>query len=178
MPPNVHTQPACATCRRTCRKCDRARPSCRRCIDKGLICGGYPDKYRFLGVANPGRGRRGRRAFEPLDSLGDDGRPPSTTAESSRHPAGEDADIMYAQRNEHQHPAADDTPLLPTSTVGKPAERIGSSTPDESTLSNLRQVLANSRTVVLLAYCKSPFLRRPSLCVIIPIITTAITAHN
>ncbi|RAH69493.1 Zn(II)2Cys6 transcription factor [Aspergillus aculeatinus CBS 121060] len=40
--------PACGTCRKKCRKCDRARPSCRRCQVKGLPCEGYPPKYIIL----------------------------------------------------------------------------------------------------------------------------------
>jgi hypothetical protein len=59
----LHTQmseaakasPACFTCRKTCRRCDRARPACQRCLDKGLQCGGYPDKFRFCGPASRGK---------------------------------------------------------------------------------------------------------------------------
>lgn len=46
---------ACLTCRQKSRKCDRARPMCRRCISKGLQCGGYPDKFRFCGIASRGK---------------------------------------------------------------------------------------------------------------------------
>lgn len=28
---------------------------CRRCISKGLQCGGYPDKFRFCGIASRGK---------------------------------------------------------------------------------------------------------------------------
>ncbi|RDW87738.1 hypothetical protein BP5796_03432 [Coleophoma crateriformis] len=45
-----------------CRKCDRGKPICQRCIDKGLECGGYPDKYRFCGVASRGK-HRGENPF-------------------------------------------------------------------------------------------------------------------
>ena len=34
--------PVCGTCRKKCRKCDRTRPHCMRCISKGLVCEGYP----------------------------------------------------------------------------------------------------------------------------------------
>lgn len=40
--------PACLTCREKCRKCDRARPACNRCVSKGLKCGGYPPRFQFL----------------------------------------------------------------------------------------------------------------------------------
>ncbi|ETS77200.1 hypothetical protein PFICI_11074 [Pestalotiopsis fici W106-1] len=47
--------PACATCRVKSRRCDRGRPSCNRCLTKGLTCGGYPDKFRFCGIASRGK---------------------------------------------------------------------------------------------------------------------------
>lgn len=46
---------ACLTCRQKSRRCDRARPMCRRCISKGLECAGYPDKFRFCGIASRGK---------------------------------------------------------------------------------------------------------------------------
>ncbi|CEI39904.1 hypothetical protein FVEN_g2177 [Fusarium venenatum] len=39
--------PACGTCRKKCRKCDRKRPICDRCRTKGLQCEGYPPKFQF-----------------------------------------------------------------------------------------------------------------------------------
>jgi hypothetical protein len=47
--------PACITCREKCRKCDRAQPACQRCISKGLECKGYPEKFRFAGLATRGK---------------------------------------------------------------------------------------------------------------------------
>ncbi|CAG8210560.1 unnamed protein product [Penicillium nalgiovense] len=47
--------PACITCREKCRKCDRTKPVCQRCISKGLECKGYPDKFRFAGLASRGK---------------------------------------------------------------------------------------------------------------------------
>ncbi|KAL2696216.1 hypothetical protein AAEP93_002630 [Penicillium crustosum] len=52
MPPGG---PACITCREKCRKCDRTKPVCQRCISKGLECKGYPDKFRFAGLATRGK---------------------------------------------------------------------------------------------------------------------------
>ncbi|KAJ5204223.1 fungal-specific transcription factor domain-containing protein [Penicillium cinerascens] len=49
------TDAACLTCRKKSRRCDRARPNCRRCISKGLQCEGYPDKFRFCGIASRGK---------------------------------------------------------------------------------------------------------------------------
>ncbi|RBR19246.1 uncharacterized protein FIESC28_05711 [Fusarium coffeatum] len=39
--------PACGTCRKKCRKCDRKRPICDRCRIKGLPCDGYPPRFQF-----------------------------------------------------------------------------------------------------------------------------------
>ncbi|GAW25826.1 hypothetical protein SAMD00023353_1400080 [Rosellinia necatrix] len=39
--------PACGTCRKKCRKCDRKRPICDRCRSKGLHCEGYPPRFQF-----------------------------------------------------------------------------------------------------------------------------------
>ncbi|WXC52739.1 hypothetical protein QX201_012403 [Fusarium graminearum] len=39
--------PACGTCRKKCRKCDRKRPICDRCRIKGLPCEGYPPRFQF-----------------------------------------------------------------------------------------------------------------------------------
>ncbi|KAL5340266.1 fungal-specific transcription factor domain-containing protein [Aspergillus crustosus] len=52
--------PACITCREKCRKCDRARPNCQRCISKGLVCRGYPDHFRFCGIASRGKWKNAR----------------------------------------------------------------------------------------------------------------------
>ncbi|KAJ5776102.1 uncharacterized protein N7511_001113 [Penicillium nucicola] len=47
--------PACITCREKCRKCDRTQPTCQRCISKGLECKGYPERFRFAGLATRGK---------------------------------------------------------------------------------------------------------------------------
>jgi len=52
---NAWLDAACLTCRKKSRRCDRARPKCKRCISKGLQCEGYPDKFRFCGIASRGK---------------------------------------------------------------------------------------------------------------------------
>lgn len=54
------TGAACLTCRQKCRKCDRGRPSCQRCVSKGLVCGGYPERFRFCGIASRGKWKGAR----------------------------------------------------------------------------------------------------------------------
>ncbi|CAH0024630.1 unnamed protein product [Clonostachys rhizophaga] len=44
------TEPACGTCRKKCRKCDRKRPICDRCRTRGLHCEGYPPRFQFCEV--------------------------------------------------------------------------------------------------------------------------------
>lgn len=44
------TEPACGTCRKKCRKCDRKRPICDRCRIRGLHCEGYPPRFQFCEV--------------------------------------------------------------------------------------------------------------------------------
>lgn len=50
---NQLTDPACGTCRKKCRKCDRARPICNRCRVQGFHCDGYPPKFQFCEIAAP-----------------------------------------------------------------------------------------------------------------------------
>lgn len=52
---NPISGPACITCREKCRKCDRTKPICQRCKNKGLECKGFPEKFRFAGLATRGR---------------------------------------------------------------------------------------------------------------------------
>ncbi|KAK9251213.1 hypothetical protein V1507DRAFT_306277 [Lipomyces tetrasporus] len=44
------SDPACGTCRKKCRKCDRTRPICSRCRAKGLHCEGYPPRFQFCEI--------------------------------------------------------------------------------------------------------------------------------
>ncbi|KAL3496404.1 C6 finger domain protein [Aspergillus germanicus] len=46
----------CWTCKVKHRKCDRARPSCRTCEERGIVCEGYDVRLRWgVGVASRGR---------------------------------------------------------------------------------------------------------------------------
>ncbi|KAK7227886.1 hypothetical protein V2G26_000056 [Clonostachys chloroleuca] len=46
----LRKEPACGTCRKKCRKCDRKRPICDRCRIRGLHCEGYPPRFQFCEV--------------------------------------------------------------------------------------------------------------------------------
>lgn len=39
--------PVCGTCRKKCRRCDRTRPHCTRCVSKGLVCEGYSTTFKI-----------------------------------------------------------------------------------------------------------------------------------
>lgn len=56
---NSHLDPACGTCRKKCRKCDRKRPICDRCRTKGLHCEGYPPRFQFCEMMTIPLARRG-----------------------------------------------------------------------------------------------------------------------
>ncbi|KAG6356850.1 hypothetical protein INS49_014724 [Diaporthe citri] len=49
----IRRDPACGTCRKKCRKCDRSRPFCNRCKTKGLRCEGYPPRFQFCELTTP-----------------------------------------------------------------------------------------------------------------------------
>ncbi|KZL77619.1 C6 zinc finger domain protein, partial [Colletotrichum tofieldiae] len=67
----VRKDPACGTCRKKCRKCDRTRPICNRCRLKGLHCEGYPPRFQFCGSisASTSSAAIGEQAQEPDEPL-------------------------------------------------------------------------------------------------------------
>lgn len=50
---------------------------CKRCISKGLQCGGYPDKFRFCGIASRGKWK-GRDVPIDTEAVSPASSPPST----------------------------------------------------------------------------------------------------
>ena len=68
--------PACTTCRQKCRRCDRSKPVCMRCISKGLECGGYPTTFKFY----QSRARKARKSRREISSQG-----PSSPFQRSSH---------------------------------------------------------------------------------------------
>ncbi|KIL94321.1 hypothetical protein FAVG1_02884 [Fusarium avenaceum] len=69
--------PACGTCRKKCRKCDRKRPICDRCRTKGLHCEGYPPRFQFQETLIVSPAQRPQEA--PLDTA--DASPPRVAEE-------------------------------------------------------------------------------------------------
>lgn len=48
----MSVDPVCGTCRKKSRKCDRTRPTCRRCANHGLVCEGYQLNIQMYGMKN------------------------------------------------------------------------------------------------------------------------------
>ncbi|PYI10913.1 C6 finger domain protein [Aspergillus sclerotiicarbonarius CBS 121057] len=54
--PNRRTHQGCWTCKTRRRKCDRARPTCQACAERGLACEGYEVRLQWgTGIASRGR---------------------------------------------------------------------------------------------------------------------------
>ncbi|RAK95302.1 Zn(II)2Cys6 transcription factor [Aspergillus ibericus CBS 121593] len=54
--PSRRTHQGCWTCKARRRKCDRARPTCQACRDRGLACEGYEIRLQWgTGIASRGR---------------------------------------------------------------------------------------------------------------------------
>ncbi|KAF4972247.1 hypothetical protein FSARC_1144 [Fusarium sarcochroum] len=68
-------EPACGTCRKKCRKCDRKRPICDRCRTRGLHCEGYPPRFQFCEILTAPSRKKSSDISSPSDPL-----PLSTTA--------------------------------------------------------------------------------------------------
>ncbi|CAI7618195.1 unnamed protein product [Penicillium glandicola] len=94
MPPGG---PACITCREKCRKCDRTKPVCQRCITKGLECKGYPDKFRFAGVAS--RGKWKNRVVSAVPAVSHDHAIPAQPGSGSYHPDASHIGFDQQQRS-------------------------------------------------------------------------------
>jgi hypothetical protein len=125
--------PACKTCREKCRKCDRGRPKCQRCISKGLECGGYPDQYRFCGIASRGRWK-GARVPTPRN----------TKARSS---------IAESQQDSTTATPGSDTPGrtegVRTQQSSEKPSRSATELPDD-----IPKLLSLPQTEMLLSHCK------------------------
>jgi hypothetical protein len=124
--------PACKTCREKCRKCDRGRPKCQRCISKGLECGGYPDQYRFCGIASRGRWK-GARVPTPRNT-----KAKSTVAESQQVSTTATPDPDTPGR-------AKDVATQPSSKPSRSATEL----PDD-----IPKILNLTQTEMLLSHCK------------------------
>lgn len=141
--PDLIVGPACLTCREKCRKCDRARPACNRCVAKGLDCGGYPEQFRFCGIASRGKWKG---AQLPAGER-------SARASSSR----------VARRQTRNSPTTElvtaNTPKSPESTHATPTLVKPTESPQGPSDEILR-ILSLAETETLLSHCRQAcFLR-------------------
>lgn len=125
--------PACKTCREKCRKCDRGRPKCQRCVSKGLECGGYPDLYRFCGIASRGRWK-GARVPTPRNI-----KSKSTVAESQQVSTTATPDSVTSGWTEG----------VSTQPSSKKSSRSATELPDD-----IPKILNLTQTELLLSHCK------------------------
>ena len=133
--------PACITCREKCRKCDRAKPVCQRCINKGLECKGYPDKFRFAGLAT--RGKWKNRAVPTVARSHGVQNQPGLNNDRATDPP----------REEHGLPSNNSTSTSSRNSEG-PRSILGRHWPrSEERSVELDDLLMLERTEVLLTYC-------------------------
>ena len=62
------SDPVCGTCRRKSRKCDRAKPQCRRCLSKGLVCEGYEARFKIYDANTSTKKRKSKDAQIQISS--------------------------------------------------------------------------------------------------------------
>ena len=124
---------ACLTCRQKSRRCDRGRPECKRCISKGLQCGGYPDKFRFCGIASRGKWKD-RDA--PIDAEA-----VSTTSSP-------------LSSNLSKQTATERTEISEISSSGSPYQILLSQKSTPKAQSEISTVLGLEETNLLLKHCK------------------------
>lgn len=123
----LKTEAACLTCRKKSRRCDRARPMCKRCVSKGLECGGYPDKFRFCGIASRGKWK------------------------NQSTPADQTEVVSDGQVNDQLHKSPADS-----STPGGNGD-VSSQSPAGSAKSEIEKILASVEGGALLSHCIHPF---------------------
>lgn len=146
-----HKGPACITCRKKCRRCDRGRPFCDRCTTRGIHCAGYPEKFKFCGIASRGklRGQKipvsGDQRVERLhhesnsegqSASGNDSTPSHRSEAVSRRDAG-------LEETNQESVNAGPTPRI-----------IETCCSETNQTTELNHILAKEQTKLLLSHCK------------------------
>ncbi|GMG25636.1 unnamed protein product [Ambrosiozyma monospora] len=49
-PHNSKSRHGCITCKKHKIKCDETKPQCKNCVNRGLLCGGYVQTFKFKGM--------------------------------------------------------------------------------------------------------------------------------
>lgn len=143
--------PACATCREKCRRCDRAKPTCGRCAAKGLECKGYPDKFRSRGVTAPYKRHGRKRASTNGDRV--------SRFEQEVPRAPDYGEVADEGSWEEASPTLDHQPLASWNTEIPREPSLSNSSPSPGQPSDtveLNDLLLLEQTQRLLAYCMFP----------------------
>lgn len=117
---------------------------CKRCISKGLQCGGYPEKFRFCGIASRGKWKNHKAPISKDDAsiAGAD-----LSVEKSVVPAQEsqsDAQIPLTGFLDSTTPWNPETPV----SIILPSQR---NTPSEE--SELKRTLSSKEAETLITHC-------------------------
>ncbi|PWY92410.1 C6 zinc finger domain protein [Aspergillus heteromorphus CBS 117.55] len=147
--------PACLTCRQKCRKCDRARPDCQRCVSKGLVCGGYPEQFRFCGIASRGKWKGARIPVSNRSSTRLQSRPSNNVpSEVHETPTSEVTVTVVPAKVDQASPAeSDGNSKPPTNDVLVPGNSPGErSRPLPELPDDVTTLLSSSNTARLLSH--------------------------
>ena len=147
--------PACDTCRRKCRKCDRARPFCNRCSSKGLACEGYSLQVKIYGQASKPARRRARSS-------------PYTTTAKARGFAVHDDSVSQPIHEDSERLVKDSDvlgPVIASNSSPASVDRgdLSTNVPLNSpSVAQLNELLLDDKTHRLLSHCE--ILACPLLC--------------
>lgn len=148
-----YVDPACGTCRKKCRKCDRKRPICDRCRTKGLHCEGYPPRFQFQEALIISSGRKSQEAPQditdasPLQVVEDCPLPESLEVSDTTVPG-----FSLQQTIPNSSALAPPSPLSSaTPTLSPPPESFDGRVTGTTDLEN--DILTNQHIV---DYCKTP----------------------
>lgn len=158
--------PACGTCRKKCRKCDRSRPICNRCKVKGLHCEGYPPRFQFCELGTPDAEDVASAA--PAPALLPDSSPGSIPGDQvraivspseTRGLRSSSLSSIGAAPYQNQPPP----PPWETDSSASPQDVYAGDTPSPASDARLlNDMLLSDETQKLLRYCKSVLLNDPS----------------
>lgn len=136
------------TCREKCRKCDRTKPTCVRCSSKGLVCKGYPEKFRFCGLAT-----RGKWKNQTAPTLASAAPQKSQLQQTETPHAPTFVPFQHNALVDDQQPLLDITPSdHAMSQASSPCLSVVWQPPDHKSV-ELDDVLMLDRTEVLLRHC-------------------------
>lgn len=162
------SDPACGTCRKKCRKCDRARPICNRCKTKGLHCEGYPPKFQFCAFTTAVvrdihdapradvAGENPSSPRSPADSIlaasSSHGTSSPDALSVAREPSPEVAASLLPHSPNASSPLGHSTPSAASSI--RDVQVMGETECTPSSPSSIDEVLLADETQALLLYCK------------------------